>query len=101
MIRRAAFATVVLALLGGVSYARYIQWKPEEKPPVSLPLAAALADAEIEKQEGKYYCLGASLAKTFTGGDWELRYSSTSGKQLWVSVGSDRSVRVSAMGFEY
>ena len=57
--------------------------------------------AEIEQQEGKFFCIGAKLAKTFTGGDWELHYSSAGGKQLWVSVGSDKSVRVSAMGFDY
>jgi hypothetical protein len=101
MIRRVALATMVLALLGGVAFARYIQWKPAEKPPVLLPLAVALADAEIEKHEGRFYCIGATLAKTFSAGDWELHYSSSTGKQLWVSVGSDRSVRVSETGFEY
>jgi hypothetical protein len=101
MIRRLALATLVLALVGGVAFARYIKWKPAEKPPVLLPLAVALADAEIEKHEGKFFCIGAKLAKTFSGGDWELHYSSSTGTQLWVSVGSDRSVRVSETGFDY
>ena len=101
MFRRLALATIVVTLLGSVAFARYILWKPADKPPVLLPLAVALADAEIEKQEERFYCIGAKLAKTFTGGDWELHYSSPSGKQLWISVGSDRSVRVTETGFVY
>ena len=87
--------------LGSVAAARYIQWKPEEKPPVLLPAALVLADAELGKKGEEYHCISATLAKTFTGGDWELRYSSAKGKSMWVSVGSDKSVRTSERGFEY
>ena len=102
MFRRAVVLSGVLLLcFGGAAFARYIKWKPEEKPPVSLSEALLLADAQILKREEKYHCVGATLAKTFTGGDWELQYGSPEGKSLWASVGSDKSVRLSATGFEY
>ena len=92
---------LVLLLLGGVASARRVVWKPQEKPPVLLSEALALADGELAKREGKFHCIGASLAKTFTGGDWELTYSTPEGKLLWISIGSDKSVRASTEGFSY
>ena len=47
------------------------------------------------------YTAGASLAQTFTQGDWELHYATRQGKEMWVSVGSDKSVRKSDQGFEH
>lgn len=101
MLRRVVLATGLLLCLGGVTFARYIQWKPSEVPPVSLHDALLLAEKEVEDEKVKYHCIGASLAKTFSGGDWELRFHSPDGRPLWVSVGSDKRVRVSAEGFDY
>jgi len=92
---------VLILLVSGVAYARHIQWKPQEKPPVLLKEALELAEGELAKREGKFHCIGASLAKTFSGGDWELKYSTPEGKSLWISVGSDKSVRSSTEGFNY
>jgi len=93
--------TGLLLGLTGTAAARRIRWKPSEKPPVLLADALALAEAELRKDDRDYYCLGASLAETFTGGDWELQYSAKDGTARWVSVGSDRSVRVSKDPFAY
>jgi len=109
MSRRIAVVSLglfVLLLLGGVASARRIAWKPQEKPPVLLSEALALAEGELAKQEGakrdeKYHCIGASLAQTFSRGDWELIYCTPEGKSLWISVGSDKSVQVSTKGFSY
>ena len=68
---------------------------------MSLKESLELADGELGKREGKFHCIAASLAKTFSGGDWELRYSTPEGKALWISVGSDKSIRASSEGFEY
>ena len=48
-----------------------------------------------------YYFVAASLAKTFTGGDWELHFCRKQGKDMWISVGADKSIRKSDHGFEY
>jgi len=114
MSRRIAVVSLglfVLLLLGGVASARRIAWKPQEKPPVLLSEALALAEGELAKQEGakpegakreeKFHCIGASLAQTFSRGDWELIYCTPEGKSLWISVGSDKSVQVSTKGFSY
>ena len=102
MYRRTILIVVgTLLMIGGVAYGRRIAWKSADKPPVSLADAAKIADAEAAKQKVELFCIGGSLAKTFTGGDWEFQYSSATGKQFWVSVGSDKSVRTSDMGFEY
>jgi len=101
MTRRIAVVGVLTLLLSGVASARYIQWKPQEKPPVLLKEALELADGELAKRDGKFHCIAARLAKTFTGGDWELNYSTPEGKTLWISVGSDKSVRASTEGFSY
>ncbi|MBN1919029.1 MAG: hypothetical protein JW889_14070 [Verrucomicrobia bacterium] len=88
-------------LLCSVAYARRIMWKSTDEPPVSLRLALALAEAELEKEEVEYYCIAASVAKTFSDGDWAFRFSSKDGKDLWVNVSSDRKVTKSEHGFEY
>jgi hypothetical protein len=92
---------LVVLLLVGVASAKRVAWRPQDKPPVSLSEALALADEELAKHEGKYHCLGASLAQTFSRGDWELIYCTPDGKTLWISVGSDKSVRTSDKGFSY
>ena len=101
MLNRVILAGLLILTLSSVAAARYILWKPHEKPPVSLQEAVALGDAEAGKREEKYHCIRATLAKTFSGGDWELQYASPEGKILWVSVGADKSLRVSVEGFEY
>jgi hypothetical protein len=101
MSRRIAVVGLLIVLLGGVASARHIMWKPQEKPPVALKEALELAEGELAKREGEFHCLSAKLAKTFTGGDWELTYSTPDGKPLWISVGSDKSVRASTEGFSY
>ena len=96
------FSTVVLlALLSGVAIARRVSWNPKQKPLISLQLALALAEAELDNSKTKYYCTSAFLAKTFTSCDWALKFSSTDGKDMSVSVGSDKKVRVSKEGFEH
>ncbi len=92
---------VLALLICGVVYAKNAGWKNTDKPAVSLRLALALADTELEKEDAQYFCIGASLARTFTEGDWELRYSSKEGKEMWVSVGSDKSIRKSKEAFGY
>jgi len=101
MQRRIVLIAVLVMLCCSVAFARRISWKPQDKPPVSLAAAAEIADAKAAQSDKELYCIAVSLAKTFSGGDWEFHYSSPKGKQLWVSVGSDKSVRVSEMGFEY
>ena len=101
MSRQIAVVGLLFLLLSSVASARRISWKPQEKPPVLLKEALELADGELAKREGKFHCIAASLAQTFTGGDWELIYSTPEGKSLWISVGSDKSVRASTEGFQY
>ena len=101
MSRRIAVVGLLILLLSGVASARNILWKPQEKPPVPLKEALELADGELAKREGEFRCIAARLAKTFTDGDWELRYSTPEGKALWISVGSDKSVRARTEGFSY
>jgi hypothetical protein len=94
---------IVLVLVAAIStpiaLGRYITWKPADPPPVSLQEALALANKDLN--DDAYYCVAASLAKTFTGGDWELHYCTKQGKNMWVSVGADKSIRKSEHGFEY
>jgi len=92
---------MLFVVLCGVAYARRIWWKPDDKPPVSLRLALALAEAELEKEDVEYYCIGASLAKTFSDGDWAFRFCSTEGKEMWINVSSERKVTKSEHGFDY
>ena len=101
MWRRITLIAVILLMCCSVALARRIAWKANEKPPVSLAVAAALADAKAAEKDEELFCIGASLAKTFSGGDWEFQYSSAKGKQFWISVASDKSIRVSDHGFEY
>jgi len=92
---------MVVMVCCSVALARRIAWRPDEKPPVSLSAAAALADAKAAEQDKELFCIGVSLAKTYSEGDWEFRYSSAAGKHFWISVASDKTIRVSDRGFEY
>ena len=91
----------VLLALGSAAAARNIAWKLTEKPPISLAQALEMAEPQVKREGAEFYCLGASIAKNFSQADWELHYGSASGKQLWISVGSDRQVRVSHQGFSF
>ena len=101
MTRRIITILAICVLISGIAFARRVSWHKTQKPPVSLRLALALAEAELKSDKVEYFCIGASLARTFTEGDWELRFSSKEGKTMWISVGSDKKVRKSEDGFEY
>lgn len=101
MARSIVTTLLILLIAGAVAQGRHIAWKAEEKPPVSLKDALELAEKELERMPSEYYCVAASLAKTFSQGDWELHFASTAGDSVWVSVGSDSSVRTSKTGFEH
>jgi hypothetical protein len=92
---------LLLSILCTTAYARRIMWRIDEEPPVSLHEAVLLAETELASEKTPYFCIGASLAKTFSEGDWELRFSSKKGEEIYVSVGSDRKVRKSKGMFEY
>ena len=93
--------TAGLLLACQMLYARYEPWKKTQTPPISLQLALALAENELAKEDVRYYCIGALLANNFTGGDWELHFSSSRDGEMWISVGSDKSVRKSKTEFQY
>jgi len=99
--KRLILLIVCSMLIGGAVHARNIAWKANEKPPVSLAEAIKLAETHLQEKKIQYFCIGASLAKTFSNGDWELNFSSKEGKQMWISVGSDMNVRESEHGFDY
>ena len=89
-------ALVICAMLTSIAFAARIAWKPNVKPPISLRLALALAEAELETQEVEFFCLRAGFI-----GHWEFHFGSETGKELWVAVGRDRTVRKSTEPFEY
>jgi hypothetical protein len=104
--RRTTMKRVILLvacsmLLCSAAYARRIAWIPTERPPVSLAEAITLAETQLKKEKVQYFCIGASLAKTFSEGDWQFSFSSREGKRMTVSVGSDKKVWTSEHGFDY
>ena len=101
MIRRTIVILIACLLCCAVAYARYAEWKKTALPPVSLRSALDMAEAELRNQKIEYYCIGASLANTFRGGDWELHFSSKDGTEMWISVGSDKQLRKSDKAFQY
>ena len=101
MTRRIILTLSGCLLLGVVTYARRAEWDKSAKPPVSIRQALDLAEAELKNPDAEYFCIAASLANTFSGGDWELRFSSKGGKEMWVSVGADRKPRKSEQAFQY
>lgn len=92
--------SILIALSASV-FARRITWKTTEKPSVSIIAAVEAATKELNGGADIYYCVGASVAKTFSDCDWELRFYSTSGDRRLVSVGSDGKIHVTDTGFEY
>jgi len=101
MKRSLVIALVLSSLACSIAFARRIAWTDTDPPPVSLRTALDLAEAELKTEGTKYPCVGASLAKTFSEGDWEFHFASKDGKHMHVSVGSDRTVQKRAGGFEH
>ncbi len=101
MTKRIVTILAVGAIFSGIAYARRMTWNSNSRPPVSLRLALALGEAELINEETEYFCIGASIARTFSEGDWLLHFSSEDGKTMWISVASDKSLRKSEHGFEY
>ena len=96
--RRLVSALIILfALSVATTLARNIEWRINDKPPVSLELAVELAKADLD--DDGYYCVSASLAKTFSRGDWELHFGKKDGKEMWVNITSDRKVIKSEHGW--
>lgn len=101
MNKRTIIILTVCLLCCAAAYARYSEWKKTEKPPVSLRMALDIAEEELKNETIDYYCIGASLANTFRGGDWELHFSSKEGKEMWISVGADKQPKKSETAFQY
>ena len=101
MKRAMILGAIVVALFATSVFAHRIACVAEatDEPPVSL--GSALEIAKTDLKDESYYCVGASLAKTFSRADWELHYCTKDGKQMWVSVASDKSVKKSEQGFGY
>lgn len=87
--------------MSGFSYARRAAWDTKQKPTLSLQRALELAHQELDQTDDSFYCVGATLANTFAGGDWELAFASQKGLKIWVSVGNDLKVRKSETEFQY
>jgi hypothetical protein len=94
---------LALGIVSSIAYARRIAWVDTDKPPVLLEeaLSLALADLKKETPQKEYYCVAASLAQTFSQGDWALRFASKDGSQIWINVASDKSITKSIHGFDY
>jgi len=101
MSKRTIMILTTCLLCSAVAYARYAEWKKTEKPPVSLRSALDLAEAELKNEGIDYYCIGASLASTLRGGDWELHLASKEGREMWISVGSDKQPKKSDKAFQH
>lgn len=101
MRKRSILTLTVCVVCCAGAYGRYAEWNKAAKPPVSLRSALDLAEAELKGEGTEYYCIGASLANTFRGGDWELHFSSKEGKEMWISVGADRRPKKSEQAFQY
>ena len=101
MRKRIIIILTVCVLFSGIAYAKRASWHKSDKPPVSLQESLTLAEAELKNEKAEYFCIGASLARTFSEADWAFHFSSKDGKEMWVSVGSDKKVRKSEEAFEY
>ncbi len=95
------FIVILLAALTSTLFARNIQWRTKDKPPVSIIAAVEAATKELNKGGADFYCLGGSLGRNFSECDWLLTFSNAAGEVRWVSVGSDGKIRVSKEGFEF
>jgi hypothetical protein len=81
-------------------YAKRVMWPNNEKPKISLIEAHTRALEALKPRHIDYYCLTATVARTFSECDWELHFAATNNAQIWVSIGTDM-VRVSEYGFNY
>jgi hypothetical protein len=81
-------------------YAKNAGWHKKEKPKISLTEAHTKALETLKPRHVDYYCLAATVARTFSECDWELHFATTNNTEVWVSVGTDK-VRVSDHGFNY
>lgn len=79
---------------------KYAGWNKSEKPRLSLIEAHTKALEALKPRNIDFYCLSASVARTFSECDWELHFAAANNVEMWVSVGTDK-VRVSEHGFEY
>src|SRR5690348_4001186 len=94
--------TIGLLLLMTVClcFAKNAGWHKNEKPRISLAEAHTKALEALKSRHVDYYCLAATVARTFSECDWELHFAATNNAEVWVSVGTDK-VRVSEKGFSY
>jgi hypothetical protein len=54
-----------------------------------------IAQGSLGKDAGNFYCVGASLAITYSkDGDWTYRFASKGGKYKWVIVDFDKHAQV-------
>lgn len=102
MTKGIASILTLCVLVSGIAYAKRMAWKKSDEPPVRLVEAIKIAKTAIPMGgDIDYFCINATLAKTFSEADWELHFSSQEGKDIWVSVGSEKNTRISYDGFEY
>ena len=91
--KRLVFIAVAMAIIScAAAQASYVIWKKTDPPPVSLSAALALAEENMAAEDVQYFCIGASLAKTFSDGDWAITFSSKEGKVMTVNVASDKKI---------
>lgn len=83
-----------------ICYAKYSRWYEYAKPPISLAEALTKASDALKPRHVDYFCISATVARTFSECDWELYFAATNKTEIWVSVGTDK-VRVSEHGFNY
>ena len=102
MKNRIFIGVLAVFVITSICYARNIAWIKTEEPPVKLEEAIVIANEELKDNNYiNYYCVAASLAKTFSSGDWVLKFYSKDGKEVWVNVASDKTVLISEDGFRY
>jgi len=92
---------LVAASLIVCAHAKNAGWNKAERPSPSLIEAHQIALDAIKTRGIEYFCLSATVARTFSECDWELHFSSKEGKEIWVSVGHERKAKVSEQGFNY
>ena len=69
---KARITVVLLSLtLVCLCFARNSAWKANEKPPISLVVAHKKALEALESRHVEYHCLSATVAKTFSGSEWQ------------------------------
>jgi hypothetical protein len=98
-----SLATCMLLAQGKVGsgthrYSKYPTYDPNTPPPMALPDAYALAQAQIGTATNTFYCVAASCLDMtnagFTG--WTFTYANTNGQRGRVNVYFDGEVSVGA-----